>query len=204
MLDTNTTSITLGTLPNGYQEVLYYRLNKPIRIIVLQLLSIPLFVVFGLIFLNVAIGLGKLPSRFQIGLTEMILLFVGILLTLFLHELTHGVVMRMIGAKPRYGVLWKQAMFYATTPGYAYRRNDYLLIVLAPLFILSILVILGMWFVQGNALWVALLAMCGTINATGAIADLWIAIIVLRYASTAYVMDERDGVRVFLQNHRVS
>jgi membrane protein YdbS with pleckstrin-like domain len=72
--------------------------------------------------------------------------------------------------------------------------------VLAPLFILSILVILGMWFVQGNALWVALLAMCGTINAAGAIADLWIAIIVLRYASTAYVMDERDGVRVFLPN----
>ena len=202
MLDTNTTNIPPGILPNGYQEVLYYRLNKPIRIIVLQLLSIPLFVVFGLIFLNIAIGLGKLPSRFQIGLTEMILLIVGTLLTLFLHELTHGVVMRMFGAKPRYGVLWKQAMFYATTPGYAYRRNDYLLVTLAPLFILSILVILGMWLMQGT-LWVALLAICGTINASGAIGDLWIAIIVLRYAPTAHVMDERDGVRVFLQKPKV-
>ena len=36
-----------------------------------------------------------------------------------------------------------------------------------------------------------------------AIGDLWIAIIVLRYASTAYVIDERDGVRVFLQNSEV-
>jgi hypothetical protein len=77
MLGTNTTSIPPGTLPNGYQEVLYYKINKPIRIIVLQLLSISLFVVFGLIFLNVAIGLGKLPSRFQIDLTGMILLIVS-------------------------------------------------------------------------------------------------------------------------------
>ena len=74
MLNTNSSSITPGTLPNGYREVLYYRLNKPIRIVVLQILSIPLFVVFGLIFLNVAIELGKLPSHVQIGLTEMILL----------------------------------------------------------------------------------------------------------------------------------
>ena len=199
MLNTNTTSITPGTLPNGYREVLYYRLNKPIRIVILQILSIPLFFVFGLIFLNIAIGLGKLPSRVQIGLTEIILLLVGTLLTLVLHELTHGVVMQMFGAKPRYGVLWKQAMFYATTPGYAYRRNDYLLIALAPLFILSILVILGMWLMQGT-LWVALLAICGTINASGAIGDILIAIIVLRYTSTAFVMDERDGVCVFLPN----
>ena len=199
----NPTRIAPVTLPDGYQEVLYYRLNKPIRLVVLQILSILLFVVFGLIFWNVAIGLGKLPSRVQIGLTGMILLVVGTLLTLFLHELTHGVVMQMFGAKPRYGVLWKQAMFYATTPGYAYRRNDYLLIVLAPLFILSILVILGMWFAQGNALWVALLAICGAINASGAIGDLWIAIIVLRYTSTAYVMDERDRIRVFLSNPEV-
>ena len=199
MLDTNITNTTLGTLPKGYEEVLFYKINKPLRIIVLQIFSIPLVIVFGLIFLNVAIGLGKLRSQVQIGLPEMILLVVGTLLTLVLHELTHGVVMRMFGAKPRYGVLWKQAMFYATTPGYAYRRNDYLLITLAPLSILSVLVILGIWLMQGT-LWVALLGICGAINAAGAIGDLWIAIIVLRYTSTAYVIDERDGVRVFLPN----
>jgi len=77
-----------------------------------------------------------------------------------------------------------------------------LLIALAPLFILSILVILGIWFMQGT-LWVALLAICGTINASGAIGDIWISVIVLRYATTAYVMDERDGIRVFLQKPEV-
>jgi hypothetical protein len=54
-----------------------------------------------------------------------------------------------------------------------------------------------MWILQGTA-WVALLAICGVVNASGAVGDMWITMIVLRYESTAYVMDERDGIRVFL------
>jgi Putative zincin peptidase len=191
----NSTRFIPGTLPDDYQQVRYYT----IRAIILQILSAPLFVVFGLFFLNVAIGLGKLPSRLQFGLGEVALIAIGILLTLVLHELTHGWVMQMFGAKPRYGVLWKQAMFYATTPKYAYRRNDYLLIALAPLFLLSVLFVLGMWFMRGT-FWVPIFMICGTINASGAIGDIWISIIVFRYAATAYVMDERDGIRVFLPN----
>lgn len=189
---------TSGSLPDDYREVLYWTVKeKPIRAIFLQILSVPLFVIFGLIFFSVAISLGKLQARLQFGLGEIGLVFVGILLTFVLHELTHGVVMRLLGAKPRYGILWKQAMFYATAPGYAYRRNNYLQIALAPLFVLSVLVILGMWLLSGT-FWVALLGLCGTINASGAIGDMWMTIIVLRYAATAYVMDERDGIRVFL------
>jgi hypothetical protein len=33
------------------------------------------------------------------------------------------------------------------------------------------------------------LAFCGAINASGAVGDLWITMIVLRYAATAYVVD---------------
>jgi hypothetical protein len=79
-----------------------------------------------------------------------------------------------------------------------YHRNNYVVITLAPFVFLSILVVLGMWLLQGT-LWVALLGICGIVNASGAIpGDMWITMIVLRYAATAYVMDERDGIRVFL------
>jgi hypothetical protein len=190
---------TSGSLPDDYKQVLYWTVTeKPIRAIVLQILSVPLFVIFGLIFLNLAISLGKLPSRLQFGLGEISMIVVGIPLTLILHELTHGMVMQMFGAKPRYGILWKKMMFYATSPGYAYRRNNYIGIALAPLFVLSVLVILGMWLLR-RTFWVAVLGMCGAINASGAIGDMWMTMIVLRYAATAYVMDERDGIRVFLQ-----
>jgi hypothetical protein len=186
-----------GSLPENYQEVLYWKLTKKlIRVIGLQLLSIPLFVISSVVFWGLAINLGKLPEIIKFGLPEIGVFVAAILMTLILHELTHGLVMKMFGAAPQYGVLWKQLMFYATSPGFVYRRNAYIAIALAPLTLLSFLVVVGMWLLSGT-LWVPLLGVCAVINASGAIGDLWMTILVLRYAPTAYIMDERDGIRVF-------
>jgi hypothetical protein len=59
------------------------------------------------------------------------------------------------------------------------------------------LAVLGMWLLQGTS-WVALLGVGGLFNASGAVGDLWITRIVLQYPDSAYIMDERDGMRVFL------
>jgi hypothetical protein len=45
---------------------------------------------------------------------------------------------------------------------------------------------------------VGLLALCAAINGSGAIGDLWITMIVVRYPPQAYVIDERDGIRMYL------
>jgi hypothetical protein len=106
--------------------------------------------------------------------------------------------MRLFGARPRYGVLWKYGMFYATAPGYAFQRNEYLCIALAPLAALSVFAVLAMPLLSGSyALWLVVLG--ATANAAGAIGDLWIAAIVFtRYPPHAFVIDERDGMRIFL------
>jgi hypothetical protein len=189
-----------GALPNDYQEVLSWKVTgKPIRAISLNIVGLFLFVIFGAIFSSIAISLGKWPleSQFSFGVGRISLVIAGCLLTLVLHELTHGMAMLRFGAKPKYGIIWKGLMFYATSPEYAYHRNNYVVIALAPLIFISILVVLGMWLLQGT-LWVALLGICGTINASGAVGDMWVTMIVLRYANTAYVIDERDGIRLFL------
>lgn len=194
--------LTMEALPENYQEVLSWKVTeKPIRVIALNIAGLILFVIFGTIFSSIAIRLGKLPldGNIRFGLGEMGLSIVGIVLTLILHELTHGLTMQMFGAKPKYGIIWKGLMLYATSPGYPYRRNNYIVISLAPFVFISALVILGIWILQGTA-WVALLTICGVVNASGAVGDMWITMIVLRYAATAYVMDERDGIRVFLPN----
>ncbi len=188
-----------GSLPDDYQEALYWSVTeKPKRVVVMNVLGVFLFFIFGLIFSNVAVGLGKLPlaGGINFGLREMIFVLIGIIFTLALHELMHGLTMRLFGASPKYGIIWKGMMLYATSPGYAYPRNNYVIIALAPFILISILVVLGIWGLQGT-LWVALLGICGVINASGAIGDMWITAIVLRYPAAAYVMDERDGVRVF-------
>jgi hypothetical protein len=197
-MQTNDPMFPLGSLPDNYQEVLYWRITgQPARLIALNLLGVFLFVVFCAIFSALAASLGELPSSFEFSGSGFGMLILGIVLALILHELTHGIAMRIFGAKPRYGVLWGQMMFYATAPGFAFHRNDYVIIALAPLVVLSILVVLGMWLLQGTW-WVAFLIAGGVINASGAVGDMWITLIVLRYPAAAYVMDERDGVRVFL------
>lgn len=198
MLNSNRKPSPSGTLPDNYQEVLHWTIKEsPTRLILLQILAVPLCVLSGLVFFRLAVSLGKLPSRFTFGVAEIGIVIVAIPLTIILHELAHGIVMQMIGAQPRYGVLWKQAMFYATAPEYAFRRNDYIQIAIAPFVLLSVLAVLGMWFLSGT-FWVAPLAIGGVINASGAIGDLWITGIVLRYPATAYIIDEKDGIRVFL------
>ena len=188
-----------GSLPGDYQEVLSWKVTgERSRVITLNILGVVLFIIFGLIFSGLATSLGKLPSEGKYGLSAIGLAFAGIVLTLILHEFTHGMAMRLFGARPRYGVIWKGLMFYATSPEFAYRRNSYIAIALAPFVVISFLVVLGMWLLQGT-LWVALLAVCGTINASGAIGDLYMTMIVLRYASTARVIDERDGIRVYMR-----
>lgn len=190
--------LTSGSLPNNYQEVLYWRLTeKPIRVIALNILGVFLCVIFGLFFSSVAASLGKLPSDGAFGPGAIAFVLVSIPITLVFHELVHGVVMQIFGAKPRYGVLWKQMMVYATSPGYAYRRNNYVVIALAPFVVISALAVLGMWLLQGT-FWVVLFGICGIINASGAVGDLWITILTLRYPAIAYIVDERDGIRVFL------
>jgi hypothetical protein len=198
MPDKNVNIPAPGSLPEGYQEVLYWTIQEnPRRMILLQILAVPLLLLSVAVFCGLAASLGTLPSSLAFGPGGLIGVILSIVTTIVLHELAHGIAMQRFGAQPRYGALWKQAMFYATAPGYAFRRNDYVQIALAPLILLSILFILGMWFLSGT-LWVIILAIAGIINATGAIGDLWITGIVLRYPDTAYIIDEKDGVRVLL------
>jgi hypothetical protein len=198
MSKTNHVVSSPGSLPIGYREVLYWTVSdQPGKSVALQILSVPLFAVSGVLFFWLAIRLGAMPSLLSFDLLRCGLVLISILLTFILHELTHGVAMRILGAHPKYGVLLKQAMLYATSPGFAFRRDTYLVVALAPLVCLSVLAILGMMALTSTA-WVALLALCATINAGGTIGDLWITKIVLRYPARAYIMDERDGVRVFL------
>lgn len=172
--------------------------DKPARAILIQLLAFPVFLLLGLAFSFLAVHFGKLPYTHRFGLTEIGICPVGIVATIVLHELAHGLAMRCSGARPQYGFLWKQLLFYASSPGYGFRRNSYLLVALSPLVGISCLVVLGMFLLQETN-WVALLALCATINGSGAFGDVWLALLVLRYPKSAYVVDERYGVWVLMR-----
>ena len=187
-----------GKPPDDYREVLYWRISERTgRILIMNLLAIPLALLFGIVFFNFVRLFGKSPETISFNSLQTVILLAGIALVFVFHELSHGIAMQIFGAHPRYGVFWKGLMFYATAPGYAFPRNQYLVIILAPMVSLSILACLGIR-IQASTSNVWLWAVWAMVNGCGAIGDLWITAIMLRYPDYAYIIDERDGIRVFL------
>lgn len=188
---------TLGKPPSNYNEVLYWKITEePRRLVIMNSLPILLAFVFGIGFFIFIRVFGGSP-QLTLSNTELLIFVFGIPIILALHEVVHGIVMQSFGAKPRYG-FWRQGlMFYAKASGYAFKRNQYALVVLAPLLNLSVLMCLGIFFLASNSIvWV--LALWALVNASAANADVWITSIILKYPQSAYIVDERDGMRILL------
>lgn len=186
-----------GKPPSDYKEVLHWKITeKANHIVIMNLLPIPLAIVFG-IGLFIFVRMFGRPPKIMWSGTETLIFIIGIIIVIALHEFVHAVAMQTFGAKPKYGFWGKGLMFYAKAPGYAFKRNQYVIILLSPLVSLSVLACCGILLQSGTSM-VWLLALWAIINASAAGGDLWITAIVLRYASPAYVVDERDGMRIFL------
>jgi hypothetical protein len=148
-----------NSVPGGFQQVVYYKLSeKTSRGI--PVLAIFLFLLSASVFLALALTIGKFdPSftqgDFTIGIWEAGVGLAAIPSTIVVH----GLAMRMFGSRPQYGVLPKHLAFYATAPGYAFRRNACIMVEIAPSVVLSVLAIMGMFLLQG-AMLVPLLTVC--------------------------------------------
>lgn len=199
MADISTPTAFQGCVPGSCQQVAHYKLSGSASRGI-SILAITLFLLSASVFMALALTIGKFdPSitqgGFRIGIWEAAAGLAAFPATIVLHELLHGLAMRIFGARPEYGVLPNQLMFYASAPGYAFRRNACQVVEMAPLMVLSILAILVMFILQGT-IWVPLLTLCAAMNAGGSAADVWMTSRILRYSKTAYIVDERDGFKV--------
>ena len=186
-----------GTVPANYREVLYWQITQSgWRLTVVNLLSLPMAALWGVVFFGWLALLNRMPQTLRARTGDWLSLLAAALVTLVLHEALHGLAMYAYGARPKFGVLLQGMMLYATAPGYAFRRNEYIVVILAPLVTLSLAAFIGAAAAPMQA--AVIIAVCATINGAGAVGDLWIMSIVLRYPKQAYVIDERDGMRVFL------
>jgi len=202
MTDLSTPTAFQGRVLGSCQQVAHYKLSGSASRKI-SILAIPLFLLSASAFIALALTTGKFdPSNMQGGfrvcIWEAAAGLAAFPATIVLHELLHGLAMRIFGARPEYGVLPAHLMFYATARGYAFRRNACLVVEMAPLVLLSVLAVLGLFILQGT-IWVPLLTVCAALNASGAAADLWMISKILRYATTSYIVDEKDGFRVLMR-----
>lgn len=185
-------------LPGNYDEVLYWKLSHHKTLLVV-------LNVVGLALMGLALPLFFAWARLwqprietlEVRILQMGAALIAVVSTIVLHELVHGLALRGYGARPKYGVLWKEGMFYATAAGYAFRRNAYIVIALAPLVGLSLVgMALLMLSLPGWLAWIVVF--CTALNVGSAIGDMWLVRVALGYPPAAYVVDEKDGLRVFM------
>jgi len=129
----------------------------------------------------------------NMGLTLLVIagLTLGIILP---HELCHGLAIRAFGGHPQYGfgvVYFVFPYAFATTET-RFTRNQFLVVALAPLVVLSVIGIPIMLVFEWK--WLAIpLAM----NAGGAVGDIWMALTLLSYPSGVTVIDTTTGLEIY-------
>ncbi len=178
---------------SSYKQVLYWRLTTDGRaLLIANGLGLILLVAGLVLFWLIANLLRADPVRLGGNLLTTLL---ALALMITAHELIHGLAMLPFGARPRFGVK-PPGLAYATAPGYPFPRNGYLAVALAPLITISLLGAPLLAVLPGGLVPPAISALA--LNVSGAIGDLMIVSIVLRYPSAALVIDEKDGMRIFL------
>jgi hypothetical protein len=109
------------------------------------------------------------------------------------HEWLHGLAIRYYGGEARYGVGIAHFILpyaYATTD-HEFSRNQFIVVLLTPLVVLTVLGVPLMIVFEWGWLIVPL-----TLNAAGAIADVWMTLMVLSYPAHVRIVDHEGGVRI--------
>jgi hypothetical protein len=123
------------------------------------------------------------------------LLVIVVLGTLFVapHEWLHGLAIRYYGGEPRYGVGVTHFVLpyaYATTD-HEFTRNQFVVVLLTPLVVLTLVGVPLMVALEWGWLVVPL-----AMNAAGAVADVWMTLSAVSYPAHARFVDHETGVRI--------
>ncbi len=168
---------TQHELPSGYMEILHIDMQKDkkmmtkvnvislIIVVVMVVAAIPLhfFVCPVSAIFDMSAGFGAYFLRWGIFLAGMILYLV-------LHELVHGITMKMYGSKKiKYGFTGMYA--FAGSDDY-YGKKPYLVIALAPIVVWGIVLAVLNFFVPAEYFWIVYFIQM--INISGAAGDLYV------------------------------
>ena len=118
---------------------------------------------------------------------------IGYILILPIHEVVHALAFLFWGGKPYFGTKLPLAL-YCGAKNQLFHRNQYLVIGLAPLVVLTIA---GIIFTLLNPVLASYTLFASLGNVSGAAGDVWTVARLLRYPKSALVEDTEAGYRVW-------
>lgn len=163
-------------------------------------LSLVLLLVGGVFFIVLNIAAYFWQTHALIGhltglgvLIWVVVNVVASIVVLPLHEGLHGLAFSLWGGKPHYGAKLPFAL-YCGAKNQLFHRNEYLVVGLAPLVVITLAGIIFILLAPALASYVLL----GLItNFSGAAGDIWVAMRLLRQPRDVLVEDTETGYRVW-------
>ena len=184
------------TLPEGYREIYALDMHEDKKLAVwVNLLSLAIAAVFAIPMLFVVpwwttFDVTDGMSGYWVKLAAMLGLT---LLYLVLHELVHGIAMRICGTKKiRYG--FKGVYAFAASDDY-YRKKPYVFIALAPVVLWGIVLAIVIPFVPASWFWVVYFVQL--MNLSGAAGDLYVTVKFSRMPRDILIRDSGVGMVVY-------
>lgn len=185
-------------LPPGYQARARLHLSENrVMAIVLNVLGLLLLIPFAGLFSWLA---GRMRPAFLengllvFGMVEIATVLVAAFGVIVLHEAVHGLFFWLYTrSRPTFG--YKVIYAYAAAPGWYLPRNQYILVGLAPLLLISLAGLAAIPFLPMRLLPALVIGLI--LNASGAVGDMAVVAWVLTYSPRALIHDEGDGFTLY-------
>jgi hypothetical protein len=193
------------SLPQGYVSAGTLDLTKDKRaLILLNLAGFLLLVLLAPLFLEAAMWLRPDVSISELGVTlvgfsDLLLALVAVVVlyaaVIVLHEGAHGIFLWWY-SRSRPAFAFRGYYASAAAPGWFFPRNQYIIVGMAPLVLLTALGFLILCFAP-PAWFVAVISFM-VLNASGAIGDMAVVFWLLRQPATSLAFDVGDAVTVYI------
>lgn len=193
------------SLPSGYVSGGTLDLTKDKRaLILLNVAGFVLLVLLGPLFYKIALLLRPDVSLSDLGVTlvgfsDVLLALLAVVVlyaaVIVLHEGAHGIFLWWY-SRSRPVFAFRGYYASAAAPGWFFPRNQYIIVGLAPLVLLTVVGFIILLFAPES--WFVALITFMVLNASGAIGDMAVVWWLLRQPATGLAFDVGDAVTIYL------
>ncbi|MGX7029955.1 DUF3267 domain-containing protein [Vagococcus zengguangii] len=174
-----------------YREINLIDNNK--IIFWLNVISIPLFIIFYFMFSLIATFNNQSISA-DLSIFMLLIVLVSYFVLIIIHELIHGIFFKLFNkeGKVKFGV--KNGLAYATSPGFFYSKTQFIVVLLAPFTLISIgLYIFYLISIVSSFVFVTL----ASLHAASCIGDFYFTWLVARAPESIVVEDTEQGMSFY-------
>lgn len=137
-----------------------------------------------------------LPGELELSFSFAEIIWIAVLYfgSIPLHELFHGIFFKVFSksGKVKYG--FSKGMFYASNPGEIYTKKQFILIILAPFILNSLLfLLLSMFGIAPTILWAVFI-----LHTASCAGDFWYIYEIMKNSAITHCEDTPVGVKFFI------